>query len=99
MECLVSPPTPQLWETALEAYLPLQPSPPAVVGLGIQAIAEFTLEGGKTATIPVGIGIQTHPGTYGQLAARSSLVVQGINVLGGVIDPDYQGELYCITLF
>nr|XP_039317446.1 uncharacterized protein LOC120360708 [Saimiri boliviensis boliviensis] len=43
--------------------------------------------------IPTGIGLKIPPGFYGQLAARSSLAIKGMMILGGVIDADYYGEI------
>lgn len=35
---------------------------------------------------------------YGQLSTRSSLAQRGVIVVGGVIDPDYQGEVKVILM-
>lgn len=40
--------------------------------------------------------IQVPFGTYGRIAPRSSLAHKGIDVMGGVIDHDYQGEVIII---
>ena len=33
------------------------------------------------------------PGTYGRLAPRSGLALRGVEVLGGVVDSTYQGNV------
>ena len=47
----------------------------------------------KQSIVPTGIGVQFPKNTFGLLKGRSGLAAKGIDVLGGVIDPDYQGEI------
>lgn len=35
---------------------------------------------------------------YGQLSTRSSMAKKGLIVVGGVIDPDYQGEIKVVLI-
>jgi dUTP pyrophosphatase len=47
--------------------------------------------------ICTGIQIQVPAGTYGRIAPRSGLACKnGIDIGGGIIDPDYQGEIKVI---
>ena len=48
--------------------------------------------------IHTGIKVQFPSNMYGKIAARSSLAKMGINVLGGIIDNDYQGEILVIMI-
>ena len=49
---------------------------------------------GGTADIPIDIAIESPSGTYARLASRSSLAFKfNVHVIGGVIDPDYRGNI------
>lgn len=53
---------------------------------------------GETRAINTGIQIALPPGTYGRIAPRSNLALyDNVHVVGGVIDPDYRGEI-CVIL-
>jgi len=50
-------------------------------------------------TIPTGLAMAIPKGYYGRVAPRSGLAHKhGIVVLGGVIDPDYRGEINVMLL-
>jgi len=53
---------------------------------------------GVQTVISTGLQIFVHPSCYGKIESRSSLAVQGVLVLGGVIDSDYQGEVEVILM-
>jgi dUTP pyrophosphatase len=47
--------------------------------------------------IRTGLAVAIPEGFYGRLAPRSGLAMQkGIDVLAGVIDADYRGEISCL---
>ena len=48
--------------------------------------------------VPTGIAIDPPPGTYVRIAPRSGLALKGITVEGGVIDPDYRGEVNVLLI-
>jgi dUTP pyrophosphatase len=49
--------------------------------------------------VATGISIKVPSGTYGRVAPRSGLAVKfGIDVLAGVIDEDYRGEVKVILI-
>lgn len=49
---------------------------------------------GKRLLVPTGISMAIPEGYYGQIAPRSGLAVRcGIEVLAGIIDSDYRGEI------
>ncbi|PIA14727.1 Deoxyuridine 5'-triphosphate nucleotidohydrolase, partial [Coemansia reversa NRRL 1564] len=43
--------------------------------------------------VPLGIAVEAPPGTYIQIAGRSSLAAKGVQPLGGVVDRGYSGEI------
>ena len=55
--------------------------------------------GGGQAVISVGVRIQVPDGTYGRIAPRSGLAAKhSIDVMAGVIDRDYQGDVKVILI-
>ena len=53
---------------------------------------------GAPVKVETGLQLFVPPHTVGKLEGRSSLGVKGIQVLGGVIDSDYQGEISVILV-
>jgi dUTP pyrophosphatase len=75
------------------AVLPIRGSAYAA-GYDLHAIEDYVVQPGRRTVVSTGISVQFPPGTYGRIAPRSGLAVKhGIDVLAGVIDPDYTGEL------
>lgn len=66
------------------------------VGFDLRSNEEIILPSRKITIVKTGIKVQPPVGTYVRLASRSSLASKGIVVHGGVIDPDYTGELRVI---
>ncbi len=63
-------------------------------GADLCCVEAFTLEPGERKLVPTGLAAEIPPGFYGRVAPRSGLAVKhGIDVLAGVIDADYRGEL------
>lgn len=59
----------------------------------------YLLYPGVITKIPTGIAMEIPVGTYGRVAPRSGLALKnGIDVLAGVIDPDYRGEIAVILI-
>lgn len=78
------------------AMLPTRGSPFAA-GLDLYSIEASTLEPNQRQLIRTGLAVAIPEGHYGRLAPRSGLAVQkGIDVLAGVIDADYRGEIQCL---
>jgi dUTP pyrophosphatase len=75
------------------AQLPTRSSE-AAVGYDLHSVNGYVILPGRRAIVSTGISVQMPPGVYGRIAPRSGLAVKnGIDVGGGVIDPDYTGEL------
>ncbi|HZN06493.1 MAG TPA: dUTP diphosphatase [Pyrinomonadaceae bacterium] len=66
-------------------------------GLDICAIEDVEIQPKQRALARTGFAVAIPPGFYGRVAPRSGLAVkQGLDVLAGVIDSDYRGELCCV---
>jgi deoxyuridine 5'-triphosphate nucleotidohydrolase len=65
-------------------------------GLDLYAIESLTLEPGARAAVRTGLAVAIPEEFYGRVAPRSGLAVNyGLDVLAGVIDSDYRGEIVC----
>lgn len=83
-----------------DAILPTYGSPGAI-GLDLYACGSpvLYLPQGMRAAIPTGIAVAIPEGYYGRIAPRSGLAFKdGIDVLAGVIDNDYRGEIKVIMI-
>ena len=78
-----------------EARLPSRGSAGAA-GLGLCAGERVRIGPGGRASGRAGRAVAIPAGFYGRVAPRSGLAVRhGIDVLAGVIDSDYRGEILC----
>lgn len=60
---------------------------------------ELVVLPGAQAMIGTGIAVAVPPGCYGRVAPRSGLAAKhGADVLAGVIDPSYRGEIRIILI-
>uniref|UniRef100_A0A8B9ZAR7 Deoxyuridine 5'-triphosphate nucleotidohydrolase n=1 Tax=Buteo japonicus TaxID=224669 RepID=A0A8B9ZAR7_9AVES len=71
---------------------------PDEAGLDLYTLQQYQLNVRDICIINAGIGIQFPSGYFGLIAPRSSLAVKGIQVLGGVIEADYRGEIKVMLL-
>lgn len=63
-------------------------------GYDLYSIEEYTLMPMERKLFKLGVSIAIPPGMYGRIAPRSGLAVKdGIDVMAGVLDEDYRGEL------
>ena len=66
-------------------------------GLDVCSIEEITLGPHERVLARTGLAVAIPEGFYGRVAPRSGLAVKiGLDVLAGVIDSDYRGELCCV---
>jgi dUTP pyrophosphatase len=66
-------------------------------GLDIYSIEDLTIGPKQRSLARTGLAVAIPEGHYGRLAARSGLAMQnGMDVLAGVIDADYRGEIGCL---
>ena len=72
---------------------------PGAAGFDLYAAEEETLFSSERRIISTGVSFAIEPGWYGRIAPRSGLAANyGIEVLGGVIDSYYRGEVKVILL-
>lgn len=75
------------------ATLPVRATPGAA-GYDLFSTDSYVVLPGRRVVVSTGISVQLPPGTYGRIAPRSGLAVKhGLDVLAGVVDPDYTGEI------
>lgn len=72
---------------------------PEAAGLDIRASIHAVLEPGQRKLISTALYVELPKGTYGRLAPRSGLAYKhGIDVLAGVIDSSYRGEIKVLLI-
>ena len=68
-------------------------------GYDLYSTDGFIIMPGHRVVIPTGVAVELPAGTYGRIAPRSGLAVKhGVDVLAGVVDPDYTGELKVVLV-
>lgn len=78
------------------ATLPTRGSSSAA-GLDLYSIEAVRLTPKQRALVRTGLAVAIPEGYYGRIAPRSGLATKnGIDVLAGVIDADYRGEIQCL---
>jgi dUTP pyrophosphatase len=66
-------------------------------GLDLSSVESIVIEPGDRAIVATGLAVIIPNGTYLRIAPRSSLAAKhGIDVLAGVVDSDYRGEIKVI---
>jgi dUTP pyrophosphatase len=66
-------------------------------GLDICSIEDVEMGPKHRATVRTGLAVAIPQGFYGRVAPRSGLAAKkGLDVLSGVIDADYRGEVLCL---
>jgi len=66
-------------------------------GLDICSIEDLEIGPRQRIAVRTGLAVAIPPGFYGRVAPRSGLAAKnGLDVLAGVIDSDYRGEVQCL---
>ena len=66
-------------------------------GLDVFAIEDVEIGPKQRAAARTGLAVAIPAGFYGRIAPRSGLAAKkGLDVLSGVIDSDYRGEILCL---
>lgn len=69
----------------------------AAAGLDLYSIEVVNLQSMERKLVRTGLAVAIPEGFYGRIAPRSGLATKnGIDVLAGVIDADYRGEIQCL---
>ena len=80
------------------AVLPARGTPGAA-GYDLYSTDGFIIMPGHRVVVTTGVAIELPSGTYGRIAPRSGLAVKhGVDVLAGVVDPDYTGEIKVVLV-
>lgn len=79
------------------AIIPVKGSKLAA-GYDLYSIDAVTIPPLSRVLVNIGLSITTPEGTYGRIAPRSGMALNGIDVGGGVIDQDYTGPLKVILI-
>lgn len=83
---------------SLDAIIPTQ-AKENDAGYDLYSIEDGFLFGSQRKLFKTGVGMGIPPGFYGRIAPRSGLAYkQGLDVLGGVVDANYRGEIGVILL-
>lgn len=68
-------------------------------GLDLSSIEDQTIRAHERAIVRTGLAVAVPHGFYGRIAPRSGLATRhGLDVLAGVIDSDYRGEILCALI-
>ena len=68
-------------------------------GLDLRCVKGFRLKPGERTLVPTGFAMALPPATVGIIHPRSGLAVRyGIDVLAGVVDSDYRGEVKVVLI-
>jgi len=66
-------------------------------GLDVCGIEDVEIGPKERVMARTGLAVAIPPGFYGRVAPRSGLAAKkGLDVLAGVIDSDYRGEIVCV---
>jgi dUTP pyrophosphatase len=88
----------QIKKLSKNGVIPTQGSPYAA-GYDLYAAEEMIIEPGQRGLIKTNIAVSIPESYYGRVAPRSGLSYKkGLDVLAGVIDSDYRGDIGVILL-
>ena len=68
-------------------------------GFDLCAVEDALIEPGARHAVSTGVALAVPAGCYGRVAPRSGLAIKsGIDVLAGVVDADYNGEIKVVLV-
>jgi len=71
---------------------------PADAGYDLCAIGDYVVDRGQVVVVCTGVGVALPFGHYGRVAGRSGLGAKGLDVLAGVVDQGYRGEIRIVVV-
>ena len=71
---------------------------PGSVGYDVYCISDFKLDPGERRLIGTGLSSEFYGDFYLRIAPRSGLAVKGVDILAGVEDSSYRGEIKVIMI-
>lgn len=81
-----------------DAQVPTKGSAKAA-GYDLYSVDRQIIHPGERAAISTGICLEINSGWYGRIAPRSGLAArEGLDVMAGVIDADYRGEIMVLLV-
>ena len=80
-----------------DAIVPQRQSAGAV-GHDLHSVETVSIGAHKQAMIGTGVGVRIPHETYARVAPRSGMSLKGIDVLAGVVDPDWTSEIKVIII-
>lgn len=88
----------QIKKLRSDAIIPTRGSNSAA-GADLYAVEVQEILPGKRAIVPTGIALSMSDDVYARIAPRSGLAAKhGIDVMAGVVDSDYRGEIKVILI-
>ena len=66
---------------------------PGSAGYDVRAPQDVVIPAGTVVKVPLDIAIEVPEGSYARLATRSSFAAKRVHIVGGVIDPEYRGNV------
>lgn len=67
-------------------------------GYDLYSIEKLIIPGNRFVKVDTGVSVCIPNGYFGKIECRSSMAVNGLSALGGVIDSDYRGNLIVILM-
>jgi len=80
-----------------DAQLPTRSSIGSV-GYDLYCPINIILPKFQVVKIPLGLKLEMNHNYWAQILSRSSMGMNGISIMGGVVDPDFKGEI-CVLLY
>jgi len=81
-----------------ECVIPPFRATAGAAGYELSSAYPYKVKPGEVVRVDTGLRIQLPKNTYGRIASKSSLAINNIHVVGGVIDEDYRGNVFVLLL-